>query len=77
MKTIFKIILVVIVSTVSYNYFKINQSGKLKDTNHFEEFGKSTSEAFRILKMVTLTQQTAYERLDKTIIWNKPRARRH
>ena len=52
MKTIFKIILVVIVSTVSYNYFKINQSGKLKDTNHFEEFGKSTSEAFGHIKKV-------------------------
>tara|TARA_R110002074_G_scaffold115453_9_gene246377 strand:+ start:2334 stop:2564 length:231 start_codon:yes stop_codon:yes gene_type:complete len=52
MKTIFKIILVVIVSTVSYNYFKINQSGKLKDTNHFEEFGKSTSEAFGNIKKV-------------------------
>lgn len=52
MKTIFKIILVVIVATVSYNYFNINQNGKLKDTNHFEEFGKSTSEAIDHIKKV-------------------------
>ena len=52
MKTIFKIILIVIVATVAYNFLDINQSGNLKDANHFEEFGKSTSEAIDNIKKV-------------------------
>lgn len=49
---ILKISFVIIIAFVSYNYFTINQDGKIDNVNHFEEIGKGTGEAINNIKKV-------------------------